>query len=87
MLTTRVVALCAIALVNASLRIAPASVVVPYQYTLIVWAILFGYWFFGDRPALQMLAGSAIIIASGLLIFLREQQLARREAVAAAPPQ
>jgi drug/metabolite transporter (DMT)-like permease len=77
-----VVALGAIALVNASLLVAPASVVVPYQYTLIVWAILFGYWVFGDRPEIGMLAGSAIIVTSGLLIFIREQQIARRTAAA-----
>ena len=38
-----VVSIGAIVLVNQSLKLAPASVVVPYQYTLIVWAILFGY--------------------------------------------
>ena len=36
--------------VNRSLKLAPASVVVPYQYTMIVWAILFGYVVFGDVP-------------------------------------
>ncbi len=71
------VALAAILLVNRSLRLAPASVVVPYQYTLIIWAVLFGYLFFGDRPQLHMLVGAAIIIGSGLLTFLREQQLRR----------
>ena len=80
-----VVALCAIALVNRSLRIAPASVVVPYQYTHIVWAVLFGYWFFADRPEAHTLIGSAIIIASGLLIFIREQQIARRAAPVHSP--
>lgn len=80
-----VVALGAIALVNRSLRVAPASVVVPYQYTHIVWAVLFGYWFFGDEPQVHTLIGAAIIIASGLLIFLREQQIARRTTIPSAP--
>ena len=30
--------------INRSLKLAPASVVVPYQYTMLVWAILLGYW-------------------------------------------
>jgi len=60
--------------VNRSLKFAPASVVVPYQYSLIVWAVLFGVIFFGDWPKPHMLIGSAIIIAAGLYIFLREQQ-------------
>jgi drug/metabolite transporter (DMT)-like permease len=68
-----IVALVAHACTNRSLKLAPASVVVPYQYTLIVWAIVFGWLVFGDVPALLMLVGAAIIIAAGLFIFLREQ--------------
>jgi drug/metabolite transporter (DMT)-like permease len=67
-----IVALVAHACTNRSLKLAPASVVVPYQYTLIVWAIVFGYLVFGDVPAALMLLGAAVIIAAGLFIFLRE---------------
>ncbi len=70
-----VVAAVAIVLVNQSLRLAPASVVVPYQYSLIVWATLFGFFVFGDVPKTHTLVGAAIIVASGLFIFLREQRL------------
>ena len=66
--------------------LAPASVVVPYQYTTIVWAMLFGYLVFGDVPDAFMLTGAAIIIGAGLFIFLREQQLARRDASFSEPP-
>lgn len=59
--------------VNRSLQIAPASVVVPYQYTMIVWAILLGYIFFGDIPRTTMLVGATIIIVAGIYIFVREQ--------------
>ena len=59
--------------INRSLKLAPASVVVPYQYTMLVWAILLGYLVFGDVPDRFMLAGSAIIVAAGLYIFHREQ--------------
>ena len=51
----------------------------PYQYSMLVWAILFGYIGFGDVPDGFMLAGSAIIVAAGLYIFHREQIAARRE--------
>ena len=37
--------------VNRSLKLAPASVVVPYQYSMIVWAVMFGYVVFGDVPS------------------------------------
>jgi len=70
------VSIVAIIFVNQSLRLAPASVVVPYQYTLIVFAVVFGYVFFGDTPKQHTLVGAAIIVASGLYIFLREQRVA-----------
>ncbi|WP_062113717.1 DMT family transporter [Aureimonas sp. AU40] len=70
-----VVSMIAHSCVNRSLLIAPASVVVPYQYTLIVWAILFGVVLFGETPSVSLLAGAAIITASGVFIFLREQRL------------
>jgi drug/metabolite transporter (DMT)-like permease len=72
------VALVAIIGVNRSLALAPASVVVPYQYTVIVWAAIFGYLVFGDVPKVQTVIGAAIIIAAGLFIFFREQQIGVR---------
>jgi drug/metabolite transporter (DMT)-like permease len=63
--------------VNRSLKLAPAAVVVPYQYTQIAWAIVFGFVIFGDLPDMQMVIGSAIIIAAGFYIFIREQRLGR----------
>ena len=59
---------------------------VPYQYTTIVWAVLFGYLVFGDVPDGAMIVGAAIIIAAGLFIFIREQRLSRRETVFEPPP-
>lgn len=59
--------------VNQSLRLAPASVVVPYQYTLILWGMLFGHLVFGEVMGALPLAGAAIIIGAGLFIFLRER--------------
>ena len=48
---------------------------VPYQYMMIVWAVIFGYVVFGDVPAPETLVGAAIIVAAGLFIFFREQKL------------
>jgi drug/metabolite transporter (DMT)-like permease len=69
---------------NRSLKLAPASVVVPYQYSMIVWAVMFGYVVFGDVPSVATIAGAAIIIGAGLYIFIREQQLGRETVVS--PP-
>jgi len=62
--------------INRALTVAPPSVVVPYQYTTIVWAILLGFWFFGDVPHPAMLTGCAIIVGAGIYIFMRERRLA-----------
>jgi len=70
-----VVAVIALLCVNRSLKLAPASVVVPYQYTMMVWAALLGYLVFDDVPQPHMLAGAVIIVAAGIYIFLREQRI------------
>lgn len=72
--------------VNRSLKLAPASVVVPYQYTMIIWAVIFGYLVFGDIPSTAMLIGAVVIIAAGLYIFVRERKLTQEEPVAVPPP-
>ena len=74
MLLLGVGSLCGNLCVNQSLRLAPASVVVPYQYTLILWGMLFGYVFFGEVVGPLTLAGAGLIVGAGLFIFLREQQ-------------
>jgi drug/metabolite transporter (DMT)-like permease len=71
--------------VNRSLKLAPASVVVPYQYSMIVWAVMFGLIVFGDVPSWNTIVGAAIIIGAGFYIFLRERELGRA-ATAVDPP-
>jgi drug/metabolite transporter (DMT)-like permease len=56
-----------------ALKLADASVVVPYQYTLIIWSIVFGWQLFGEWPDGWTVTGAAIIIAAGLYIFWREK--------------
>jgi drug/metabolite transporter (DMT)-like permease len=85
MLVLGVVAMSAFACMNRSLKLAPASVVVPYQYTMIVWAVVLGWLVFGDVPDAFTLTGAAIIIGAGLYILWREQIVARRGPVLAAP--
>jgi drug/metabolite transporter (DMT)-like permease len=72
-----IVAMSAHMLVNRSLKLADAATVVPLQYSLLLWAVLFGWLFFGDAPRPAMLVGAGFIVASGLFIFFREQQLKR----------
>src|SRR5436309_3194219 len=60
-----------------SLKRASASVVVPYQYTLILWSVVFGWLMFAELPDAYTIVGAAVIVAAGLYIFWREQLAAR----------
>jgi drug/metabolite transporter (DMT)-like permease len=59
--------------VTRALKLAPASVVVPYQYSFLLWAAVFGWLVWGDVPGPGLLAGAALITAAGVLLY-REQQ-------------
>ncbi len=80
------ISVAALLCVNRSLKLAPASVVVPYQYTMIVWAGLFGYLVFGDVPSTNIIVGATVIVGAGLYIFLRERRLALDQAPPSMPP-
>ncbi|WP_223218039.1 DMT family transporter [Rhizobium wenxiniae] len=82
-----IVAMAAHMLVNRALKISDAATVAPLQYTLLLWAVIFGWMFFGDVPRLTMLIGAALIVASGLFIFIREQMLKKKETVLPAVPE
>lgn len=58
--------------------------VVPFRYTILIWAILFGIFVFDEIPDAFTLAGSALVVATGVYTFLREQQTRRRLARRAA---
>ena len=82
-----IVAMAAHMLVNRALKISDAATVAPLQYTLLLWAVVFGWIFFDDVPRLGMLVGAMLIVASGLFIFFRERQLQKRETVLPAVPE
>jgi drug/metabolite transporter (DMT)-like permease len=70
---------------TASLRFAPVSAVVPFDYTQLLWAVLLGWLLFSNQPPATTWAGAAVIIASGLYTLYREHKLGR-EKVRVAPP-
>ncbi len=57
---------------------ASASMLAPFQYPMIIWSVLYGYYIFDDVPDAWTIAGATIIISSGLYVWLRELRLARR---------
>ncbi len=60
-----------------ALHLAPAPAVTPFYYLMLVWALLIGFLVWGDVPSLSLLIGSAIVVATGLFLFLREARLQR----------
>jgi drug/metabolite transporter (DMT)-like permease len=60
-----------------SLHLAPAPAVTPFYYLMLVWAVVFGFMIWGEVPSASLLIGSAIVVATGLFLFLREARLQR----------
>jgi S-adenosylmethionine uptake transporter len=54
-------------------RCAPVPVVAPFQYSQLIWAMIFGVLLFGDVPDAFVIGGAALIIACGLYVLWREQ--------------
>jgi drug/metabolite transporter (DMT)-like permease len=62
-----------------SYRHAPQSVVAPFGYSTMLWAVVFGYLFLGEAPTPLVLTGAGIVAAAGLFVVFRERQLGKRE--------
>ena len=60
-------------------REAPAAVLQPFNYTLLVWATLWGWVGFGAFPDIWTIAGASIVVASGLFTIWREHRRAARQ--------
>ena len=55
-----------------ALRLAEASVVTPYKYATLIWAVVIGLVVWGDIPKPQMYVGAILVVGSGLYILHRE---------------
>ena len=67
-----------------ALHLAPAPAVTPFYYLMLVWALVIGFAVWGDVPSMSLLIGSAIVVATGLFLFLREARL--QQSLRAQPP-
>ena len=55
-----------------AIHLAPTSVVSPFQYFSLIWAMMLGFAIWGDVPTPHLLIGAAVVIGSGLYILWRE---------------
>ena len=69
-------------------RIAPPSLVAPFEYTSLLWAMLFGFLVWGDVPTTLVLVSGAVVIVSGIYVLHDEKATQRRnrEAPIVSPP-
>lgn len=51
------------------------SVIAPFRYSVVLWAMAFGYLFLGEVPDPWMIAGSSIVVVAGLYTFHRERRV------------
>ena len=56
-------------------RIGSPSTIAPYEYSLIIWSILFGYFIWNDYLTLTGFAGLSLILVASFFTLLREYQL------------
>jgi S-adenosylmethionine uptake transporter len=60
------------------MRAGDIGFIAPFRYTGLIWALLLGWFLFGDWPSTLTLTGAAIIVATGLFTLYRERALMRR---------
>jgi drug/metabolite transporter (DMT)-like permease len=70
-----------------SIHLAPTSAVTPFQYLSLLWAMMFGYAWWGDEPTVGLLIGSVIVVGSGLFLIWYESRKRRRVPVPVEPPE
>lgn len=73
-------------LLTESYRYGTASLVAPFDYTSMLWALLLGYWLFGELPDTLVYVGASIVAAAGLFVIWRERQLGLQRAREAEGP-
>jgi drug/metabolite transporter (DMT)-like permease len=62
-------------MLTEAFRAAPASVVAPFEYTALVYGVAIDFLLWSRLPSLRVIAGGALVIASGLFLIWRERQL------------
>ncbi len=68
-------------------RYAETSLIAPFEYTTMIWAVAVGWILFDELPVPAIVIGSAIVVAAGLFVIWREQRLGllKRETREAGP--
>jgi drug/metabolite transporter (DMT)-like permease len=61
-------------------RHADTSIIAPFEYTTMIWALLFGWFVFGELPTAAVSAGAGLVAAAGVFVLWRERRLGLQRA-------
>tara|TARA_Y100000590_G_scaffold152321_1_gene174896 strand:- start:369 stop:1319 length:951 start_codon:yes stop_codon:yes gene_type:complete len=73
MVTTGITATAAFLLLFKAYSIASPAVVSPFEYSILLWSPLIGWFYFDEIPNFNTVIGILIIVSSGIYIFIREK--------------
>ena len=62
-------------LLTQSYKLAEVTLTTPLKYLSLVFAIIFGFYFFEEIPTIYTLSGAGLIVVSSAIIFFRESEL------------
>ena len=60
-------------LVFSAYRVASPAVVSPFEYSILIWSTLSGWFFFNEIPTTNIFIGMILIVFGGIYIFIREK--------------
>jgi len=73
MIATGFTASLAFVFIFSAYRVASPAVVSPFEYSILLWSSLSGWFFFNEIPNLKTLIGMILIVCGGIYIFIREK--------------
>lgn len=71
------IAAAGLTLLTQAYRMSPSSVVAPFEYSAMIWGVLWGWLFWGQLPDAEGWTGIVIIVSAGLYVLYREGRQAR----------
>ena len=60
--------------ITQAYRLSPASIIAPFEYSYLLWAVLLGYLVFGHLPGMRTALGGCAVVACGCYVFYRERR-------------
>ena len=75
MMLCALVAVAGMLLLTQAYRVAPPPVVAAFEYTSLIWSVLYGYLIWHELPSPTTWLGILVIVCAGLYVIHRERQL------------